>query len=54
MGTRLISAGVGIVIALVVLFLHNTVVLKIAIAAINIKYKLIFFFIKMNTPYSIK
>ncbi len=34
MGTRLISAGVGIVIALVVLFLHNTVVLKIAIAAI--------------------
>lgn len=34
MGTRLISAGVGIVIALVILFLHNTVVLNIAIAAI--------------------
>lgn len=34
MGTRLISAAVGIVIALVVLFLHNTIVLKIAIAAI--------------------
>lgn len=36
MGIRIISAAVGIVIAAVVLFLHNTVVLNIAIAAITI------------------
>ncbi len=34
MGIRLISAAVGVAIALVILFLHNTVALNIAIAAV--------------------
>ncbi len=34
MGTRIISGAVGVLIAAVVLFFHNTVVLNIAIAAI--------------------
>lgn len=34
MGIRLISAGIGIVIALLVLFLHNTVLLNVAVAAL--------------------
>lgn len=34
--TRLISAGIGIVIALIVLFLHNTILLPIAISAIAV------------------
>lgn len=34
MGIRLLSAGIGIIIALVVLFLHNTIVLNIAVAAL--------------------
>lgn len=33
---RLISAGVGIVIAFVILFLHNTIVLNIAVALISV------------------
>ncbi len=36
MVTRLISAGVGIVIAFVILFLHNTIVLNIAVALISV------------------
>lgn len=36
MAVRLISAGVGIVLALVVLFLHNTAVLNLAVALIVI------------------
>lgn len=34
MGTRLVSAGVGIVIAVIVLILHNTIVLKLAVSAL--------------------
>ncbi|MCM1226640.1 MAG: phosphatidate cytidylyltransferase [Clostridium sp.] len=34
MGIRLLSAGIGIIIALVVLLLHNTIVLNIAAAAL--------------------
>ncbi len=36
MGTRLISAGVGIVIAVIILALHNTIVLKLAVSALVI------------------
>jgi len=36
MTTRLISAGVGVAIALLVLFLHNTVMLPIAAAAVSL------------------
>ncbi len=36
MAVRLISAGVGIVLALIVLFLHNTAVLNLAVALIII------------------
>lgn len=35
MAVRIISAGVGIVIALIVLFLHNTIVLPIAVSLIT-------------------
>lgn len=35
MATRLISAGIGIVLALIVLFLHNTVVFPIAVGIVS-------------------
>ena len=36
MGVRLISAAVGIVIAVIILILHNTILLKLAIAAVTL------------------
>lgn len=36
MTTRLISAGVGVVIALLVLYLHNTILLPIAVAVLSV------------------